>query len=84
MQVLMGERAWKMATPECFYTSDAARLCRSKGASFSSPTILPPLADSDPLFFAGMGTCTAGKTRTLRKNREACGTQSFKTLERRD
>jgi len=48
-----------------------------KGAGFLTlPSLFPP-ADSDPSFLRALCVAHERKTRTLHKNREECGTQSW-------
>jgi hypothetical protein len=51
-----------------------------KGAGFLNLDSLFPLADSDPFFLRALRVAHGEKTRTLHKNREECGTQSWTEL----
>jgi hypothetical protein len=50
-----------------------------KGAGFLFLHSLFPLTDPDPSFLRSLNVANGGKTRTLHKNCEECGTRKFNT-----
>jgi hypothetical protein len=67
-----------------FELAGAASLCRPRVRVFSSSILPFHLGDSDPFFLRALMVVCGGKTRTLHKNREECGTRKFNTPRKPD